>query len=442
MTAATILFIQQYARNLPYGEDIMLVPVMSGHEPVSLRWTWAQYNEHRPVISRLILAGLYRFVDKDFRVGLYFNAGLLSAASVSMLLLARRLRGYTSVTDAVLPLSILNPGQVECLMIGFALNLMLTAWISFELIAAAGLAGGRPVWRRALRIGLFLMLLPLCGGSGLVMLPPLMLWLAGYITWGWWSGREPDVAARAIGLWSLMACSAVVGLYLGGYARPANIPPTPSLSAIASTTLEFLSLVVCPYDWGYWWWPAGLIVVLLVAATVLRLAVVGLRVPGERPRALGLIAVLLSMLSVAAAVGQSRSGLGPGTGLASRYITIAAPMLSALYVAWLAYGPAPARWAVHVSLLAVVCLAVPTNTSFCLRAGESRRSVYLQVERDLKARVPASRLMDQVCPQLALWNRDSAYECFKMLKAARVGKFKYFNDDRVAAAPEARTLRR
>ncbi|MBV8609443.1 MAG: hypothetical protein JO034_18555, partial [Singulisphaera sp.] len=133
MTAATILFIQQHARNIPDMDDLMMVSVMSGHEPVSLRWAWAQHNEHRPVIPRLILAGLYRFIAKDFRVGMYFNAGLLSAAAVSMLLLARRLRGYTSITDAVLPLSILNVGQAEALLISFSLNLILTAWISVRL---------------------------------------------------------------------------------------------------------------------------------------------------------------------------------------------------------------------------------------------------------------------------------------------------------------------
>jgi len=437
MTAATILLIQQHTRNIPYMDDFMLVSVMSGHEPVSLRWVWAQHNEHRPVISRLILAGLYRFIAKDFRLGIYFNAGLLSMAAASMLLLAHRLRGYTSVTDAVLPLSILNVGQVEALLISFSLNLFLTAWISVELIVAAGLADRRPGWRLALRFGLFLVLLPLCGGSGLVMLPPLVLWLAGYVAWGWWSGRELGGATRAIGLWLLMSCSAVVALYLSGYSKPVDLPPAPSLAAVAFTTLEYLSLVVCPNVPGYWW-PAGLTVVLLVAATLLRLTVVGLRAPGERPRALGLIAVILSMLSVAAAVGLSRSGHGPGFGLASRYVTIAAPLLSALYVAWLAYGPAPARWMVHVSLLALVCLAVPANTEFGLRHGDHRRSVYLQVERGLKARVPASQLMSQASP-LFPWKPKYVYECFKMLKAARIGNFKYFVDDRVAAAPEAST---
>ena len=36
MTAATILFIWHYARNIPYMDDFALVPVMTGHEPASL----------------------------------------------------------------------------------------------------------------------------------------------------------------------------------------------------------------------------------------------------------------------------------------------------------------------------------------------------------------------------------------------------------------------
>ncbi len=437
MTAATILFIYQYARNVPYMDDFMLVSVMTGHEPVSLRWAWAQHNEHRPVISRLILAGLHRFIDQDFRVGLYFNIGLLSVAAGSMLVLARRLRGYTSVTDAVLPLSILNLGQAENLLISFSLNLVLTAWISLDLISVASLAGRRPAWRLALRFGLLLVLLPLCGGSGLVMLPPLMLWLAAYVAWGWWSGREPSGAARAIGLWFLMACSVVVTLYLSGYSKPPDVPLAPSVAAAASTTVEYLSLVVCPNVPGYWR-PAGLIVVLLVAATLLRLAVVGLRAPAERPRAVGLIAVILSMLAVATAVGLSRSGLGPGFGLSGRYIPISAPLLSALYFAWLAYGPAPARRVVHAGLLLLVCLAVPANAEFGMLCGDYKRSVFLQVERSLEAGLPASQLMSQAKP-LFPWKPKYVYESFKMLRDARIGKFKDFVDDRVAAVPEAST---
>ncbi len=285
MTAATILFIRQYARNIPYMDDFALVPLITGHDPVSLQWIWSQHNEHRPAISRLILVGLHRFIANDFRVGMYFNAGLLSAAAASTLLLVRRLRGSFSITDIVLPLSILNLGQAETLLISFAMNLMLTAWISCELIATAASANDRLGWRLALKFGLFLVLLPLCGGSGLVMLPPLAMWLAGYSACGLWSGRDPGVAARAIGLWLLTACSVVVALYLIGYTSPAHRGPPPSLTAVATTTCWNTSKSGRMRRRTQLLASRGaLTVVLLVSATLLRLVVVVLQHPEESPR--------------------------------------------------------------------------------------------------------------------------------------------------------------
>ena len=73
------------------------------------------------------------------------------------------------------------------------------------------------------------------------------------------------------------------------------------------------------------------------------------------------------MLATAIAIGLSRSGFGPGTALASRYITLTAPLLGALYIAWLAYGYRPTRVAVHTSLFAIVCLAAPANIAFGLQ---------------------------------------------------------------------------
>jgi hypothetical protein len=438
MTAAAILFIWHYARNIPYMDDFALVPVMTGHDPVSLQWIWSQHNEHRPAISRLILVGLHRFIANDFRVGMYFNAGLLSAAAASTLVLVRRLRGSFSITDIVLPLSILNLGQTETLFISFAMNLVLTAWISCELIATAATADRRLGWRLALKFGLCLVLLPLCGGSGLVMLPPLAMWLAGYSACGWWSGRGPGVAARAIGFWLLTACSVVVALYLINYTSPVHFGPPPSPTAVATTTLEYLSLVVCANAPNYWRL-ASLTVVLLVGVTLVRLVVVVLRHPQERPRALALSAMILSMLSAAVAVGLSRSYVGAVGGLASRYVTISAPLLYALYVAWLAYGPSSAEWVVHIVLLALVCLAIAANIKFALRFGEDRLSVYRSVERGLKARVPSSVLLRRACPAL-FPDPEIAYKCFKMLKDARVGNFTYLVDDPVAANPDAPTV--
>ena len=415
VTLAAILYIWHYARNLPYMDDFAMVPVMTGHESLSLRWAFSQHNEHRLVIPKVILATLYRAIP-DFRVGLYLNAGLLSTASASMILLARRLRGWTSVTDAVLPLSILNIGQSESFLLGLALTLILPAWISYELIVAMCRTSQSPGWWPSLVVGGLLVLLPLSGGSGMAMLPPLMLWLAGYVACGWWSGRAPGAWGRALGLGLLLTTLVVVAFYLKGYERPASHPAAPSAWAACSTTLEFLSLVIRPAGGG---WgrrldvivallaaialirlaivarrsPAarprafgliavllsllgvaaavgvsrlGVVVALLAAVTLIRLAIVARRSPAERPRAFGLIAVLLSLLGVAAAVGVSRSGLGPGFGLSSRYISISAPLLSVFYIAWLLYGPNPARRAIHIGLLALVCAGIPANTRYAL----------------------------------------------------------------------------
>ncbi len=435
VTLAAILYIRHYARNLPYWEDFHMVSVMTGHEPLSLRWATSQQAEHRPVIPKVILATLYRAIP-DFRAGLYLNAGLLSTASASMILLARHLRGWTSITDAVLPLSVLNIGQSECLLIGFALNLILTAWISYELIVAMCRTSQSPGWWPSLLVGGLLVMLPLSGGSGMAMLPPLMLWLAGYLACGWWSGRVPGAWGRALGLGLLLTTLVVVAFYLKGYERPTHVPATPSAWAACSTTLDFLSLVIRPVEGG-WGRLFGVVVALLAAITLIRLAIVARRSPAERPRAFGLIAVLLSLLGVAVAVGVSRSGFGPGAAVSSRYISISAPLLSLFYFAWLLYGSNPARRAIHIGLLTLVCAGIPANARSALRMGEDRRDLYIHVERSLRAGLPASLLMEQVTPGLYP-NPGYAYERFKMLKAARVGMFRYFVDDKFSGGADAR----
>jgi hypothetical protein len=441
MTVGMILFIRHYNRNIPYLDDFGLVSVMARQEPASIQWAWSQHNEHRPVISRLILAGLSRFVQNDFRTGRYFNVGLLSTAAASMLLLARRLRGSNSVADTVFPLLILNIGQTESLMITFAMNLILSTWISFALITTTVLANRRSAWSTALRFGLLLVFLPLCGGSGLVMLPALMLWLAGYVACAWWSGRVPGGACRAIGVGMLITCLAIVMLYFKNYDKPSHHPPAPSLAAAASTTLEFLSTAVCPNRPQYWM-PGGIFVVVLVATTLLRLTIVCVQAPDERPRALGLIAIVVALLGMATAIGLSRSGFGPGTALASRYITLTAPLFGVVYIAWLIYGPRQVRSAVHSVLLATVCLAAPTNIAFGVHYGREVCASERRVERSLRAKIPAADLLRRACPAIYP-DAKMAYEYFKMLKAGGFGQFRSFNDDGVASVPEASpTVRR
>jgi hypothetical protein len=140
LTVALLLYVRQYSRNIPYMDDFAMVSMMTGAEPVSLRWAWAQHNEHRPLISRLIMVGLSRFVANDFRAPRYANVVLLSAMAAAMLILARRIRGSARATDVVLPLATLNVLQFESLMIGFAMNLIATSLLAIALIVLVSLA--------------------------------------------------------------------------------------------------------------------------------------------------------------------------------------------------------------------------------------------------------------------------------------------------------------
>jgi hypothetical protein len=202
--------------------------------------------------------------------------------------------------------------------------------------------------------------------------------------------------------------------------------------------LDVLSLVLSPSGWGIfyphqrvYWQFAGLSVAALVAITVLRLAIVARKSPEERPRALGLIAIVLSLLCVVGAVGLARSGFGPGTGLANRYFTISVPLLGVVYVAWLLYGPPPARRAIQLGLLTVVCAAMPYQIQFARTIGGLHRDMMVKVEQDLRAGVTKSRLLDTSGPYL-FSDRDWTSRFLTMLKSARVGEFGNLVDDRVA----------
>ncbi len=375
---------------------------------------------------------LSRYVVNDFRTGKYFGACLLSVTALSMILLARRLRGRTSITDVVLPLAILSIGQAESLTLTFAMALITTTCIAFALLAALAQADGRHTIRAALVSGSLLVLLPLSSGGGLVMLPGLMLWFAGFAFWNWWSGRDVGGMARAIGVGSLSICTVIAVLYMRGYTAPSHHPATPSIKAAALTTLEFLSTVITP-NAGRYWIVGGVVVSFLIASTLYLLATSAHRSPRERTRAAGLSALILAMISMAAVVGISRSGFGPTTGLQSRYITLTAPLFGAIYFSWSLYGSGVGRRLVHGGLLASMLIMLPANVTHGLRHGETVRQAQRRVERFLMVRLPADEIVKRSCPAVHT-DAKRVRESFSKLKQAGFGAFKLLNDGGDAAS--------
>ncbi len=433
LTIGLVLYVRHYSRNIPFSDEFDIVPVMTGVEPVTVRWTWAQHNEHRIMIPRLMMVGLFRFVSADFRVVRYANAGLLSAMAACMLLVARRVRGSARLTDAVLPLAILSLAQGESLLNGYAMALVLTSGVAVALIAAAASERGGDGRVIALTFGVALVLLPLCGGAGVAMLPPLVLWLAGFVAWGWWSARRPAAWLRAVGAGLLLAGSAVVALYLRGYTRPVHHPLPPSARAVASSAVKYLSLTVYPSMRGHAR-PAGAIAVILVMATLLRLAIVSARSSAERPRPSGSWRSS-SRCSPWRPAWASRAGLGPDAALASRYVSLGMPLFCALYVAWLAYGNTITRIGVPLVLCAMIVLALPGSYRFGRWYGAYVHKAVRRVERSVMDREADSVILDRMCPAVYP-HRESAGIYLKLLEEARFGPFAELQSRRVATVPE------
>jgi hypothetical protein len=202
---------------------------------------------------------------------------------------------------------------------------------------------------------------------------------------------------------------------------------------VAFSIVRYLSLAVYPRITLYWW-PAGLIVAALMLATLGLLAIASFRSPGERPRALGLVAIILSMLSVASTVAYSRAGFGLDAMLVSRYVTLTIPLLCVLYIVWLTYGRTRTHTLIHVGLLALICATLPETFRTSRAYGWSVRVAQQRVERGLKQHVPIEQLMTWTCP--AIYPEPNlARACFKLLKQARMGAFADYEDDWVASTP-------
>ena len=246
---------------------------------------------------------------------------------------------------------------------------------------------------------------------------------------------SPTAATRAIGLGLLCAGSAIAVFYFYGYHRPPWHPLPRSLGSVVSSTLLYLSLAVYP-QLSAPWWPASAIGAILVTATLVLLAIRAFRTPAERPRALGLMAIILSMLCVAGAVGISRSGLGPAVILASRYITLTFPLLVVLYIAWLLYGGARVRVGVHLILLVLIGATVSDSQRYSRRYGRPVLAAEQRVESGLRGHAPTPVLMSAACPDLYPMP-ERAGEFFKMMEAARLGPFAGPGDDRVARATDS-----
>jgi hypothetical protein len=322
------------------------------------------HNEHRLPLPKLVMLGLFHLSRGDWRSGMYFDVACFAGVSALLILSARRARGWTAAADAFFPMVLLHWGYVEDWLWGFGcLNFVLTATLACVVMAAV-VWKPRPESAICLWVGLCLAGLILCGGTGIAMVPPLLIWLIGY---GLASSRHRTTALVAAGV--TVAAAAF-------YAINAGAPPEPHYAGLLPTAQVSMGLLSSSFgpildvgDWTYW---AALVLALLTLATFVTLRAL-FRNPAERWRAAGLLACLAAEACLAAAIGLGRAYMGTVFGLSLRYMVLAAPLPCAMYLAVVLYQRGSIRHWLQIGLLLLAILMVWVNA----RRGIFRAAVLL-----------------------------------------------------------------
>jgi hypothetical protein len=432
MILIALACIARYGRNIPLAEDWLLVAPLTGNEPNILSWLWEQNNEHRIPLPRLLLLLLLKITNGDFRSGMVFNAITLGVLAIAMMQVARQIRGRTDFTDAFFPIVLLNMGHwpniVWSWQIGFVLPTALTCGILLVIIAQPSLA----TLKAAIFTGVSLILLPLCGGNGVLCVPFLALWLS-YCGFLHWKGKENSNHRRWIGGFMIgsAACSlCLVGLYLINYKRPDWNPPSPSLGDTLKTAAKFVAFGLGPAAVNSWELSVLVAFGILVPSFWIIVKGVLSHQSLERHRALGVLLFFTTLVVFALAMGWGRAGLVPTVGMPIRYVLLAVPMFCTAYFAWELYGSHQLRTVFQRGLLLGMCLLIPFNTM----VGFEFRNWYVTgmqaIERDLSAGISCTLLAERHQKFLIHW--WDAYWVgihMQMLHDAGMGPFTQMQED-------------
>jgi hypothetical protein len=179
LSLAATAFVVHYGTNVPVWDDYAIIQALIGDRPVTLDWLWEQCNEHRIALPKLILLHAERLAGNDVRAGMFLTVATLIGLAAALIGLSARLKGGIRPSDAFFPLLLLHVGQANNLLWSFEFSQVLpTALGTAFLIAIVA----RPSWPGPWMIvlaGVGMGLLPLCGGTGLMFVPGLALWLLG-----------------------------------------------------------------------------------------------------------------------------------------------------------------------------------------------------------------------------------------------------------------------
>jgi hypothetical protein len=421
-----------HGNKFPFADDWELAQVLTGEQPFTARWLWAQHSEHRVPVQKVVLVAALHLSRGDFRGGILANVGALSGLAFLLMRGAKRLRGWTSYTDAFFPLILLHWGHASLLWGSHFAHVspVVVAGIVLWIVVCHG----APVtWGEAALAAGCLVALPLCGASGLVLAPAFAGWLA-------WGGLRAWRSGAPAGRWKALTMLAgvgvtllLMGLYFHDYQRChvalASATPAAALETVKCFLSSGLGTTVGAFEWLSW------LGAVLLGGSVVVLAVAVARGRADPARALGLFAFAAAMASLALAVAWGRGG-DPWDMVRQRHYSIlAVPAWCLVYFIWETVNTQKGSRLVPMGLLVLSCVVFWHHCPILENVLENWRLAGA-CERDIRAGIPARLLAETYCR--LFWPDDSAQgvtivtEELRKLQRAQIGVCRFLRDDPAA----------
>jgi len=421
MVLAAVALVARFRTDVPVWDDDVIVPALVGDRPVTPAWLWEQTNEHRIPVPKLALIGVGRLAGGDIRVGMFLSVAAMATLAGLMIATSGRLRGGPSPSDAFFAVLLLHPGHAANFLWSFQFVPILPTALATAFLVPIAARRAWPGVGVAGLAGVGLLLLPLCGGNGVVFAPFLG---CGLVAAGWAEGRSgrPGCGRRG---WAI-ALAAVPGLAMtAAYFRGFRSVPHPRAPGGvldgARAALQFLAGGVgFPAAWA-WPWSGAATLALIVLALGWAARAWSTR-PGERPRLVGFAAFGAGAVGLAAAVGWGRGWSGDRAGFAERYVAMATPVWCWLALVIPLYAPAATGRFVANALFALACVLAWPNAEAGLKHAREARAQAEALTRDIREGEPPFRIAKRHTPYLHP-SQDAVGRLLPIFRKARLGPF-------------------
>jgi hypothetical protein len=427
---AALASISKYHHEVPICEDWAFVPYVTGEEPITAAWLWQQEYEHRIPLTRLIGVILLKIGGGDTWAMMLFRILAMGGLACATILLAKKIRGWTSVTDTFFPLVFLQWAASPHMLRGvIGICYPLPTYLAGVIFLIIVKSGTRLQLGAGVLAGICLLLLPLCGAMGLVYVPALTIWL-GYSGVLSWRSREPNSKRNSVLILALaFAVLLIVAFYFDGYEKgTSNYPSNTSVRLIFKTSLAFLTESLGRLASTLWPYSGLPFFVLLVLSVGILLFMILFNQGSNRSRALALLFFGSAIATLAFGIGWGRGVYGPDA--VWQYESLPVLILPWIYFVWVIYQPKRFRNFMQIGLFFSIAIVVPLNITLDFKLRTESYKAIIAFKQDIEHGMPPFALIAR--HQMSIGDAgygDELLNWLPPLRRSKIGSFRYLEDN-------------